>query len=256
MAETGVYPAGMGASEMFRLSQTGKAHSIGLVEGSPLRKFDPRTKLLLTICVSLMVMLPLNRLAVFSLLYFLVLAWAHLLPQAARQIWRMRWILLVLFAVDWWLVSLDLAAIITLRLVLLAGAFALLFSTTTITEFRLALERMRLPYRYAFSLSLAFQSLSLLDDEWRSIREAQQVRGALPSIRGFRALVHQSRDLISLTVPAVVLTTRRAWAITEAAYARGFDSPHRLPYHVLVMRPRDWVIIVFSIVTVIIFLWR
>ena len=29
------------------------------------------------------------------------------------------------------------------------------------------------------------------------------------------------------TVPAVVLTTRRAWALTEAAHARGLDSPYK-----------------------------
>ena len=229
---------------------------MALVDASPLRRFDPRAKLALSLCASLMVMLPLERLALFSLLYILLLVWARLLAPAAAQVWRMRWILLVLFTVDWWLVGLDLAVIITLRLALLAGVFALLFSTTTITEFRLALERLRLPYRYAFSLSLAFQSLSLLDDEWRAIREAQQVRGALPEIRGYRSLVRQARNLVSLTVPAVVLTTRRAWAITEAAYARGFDSPRRLPYHSLVMQLHDWVLIIVSILVVLIFAWR
>ena len=241
---------------MFKLSQAGKARTLSLVEASPLRRFDPRSKLVLSLCVSLMVMLPLEWLALFCLLYLLLLVWARLLWPAAIQVWRMRWILLVLFLADWWLVSLDLAMIITLRLALLAGVFALLFSTTTITEFRLALERLRLPYRYAFSLSLAFQSLNLLDDEWRAIREAQQVRGALPEIRGYRSLVRQVRDLVSLTVPAVVLTTRRAWAITEAAYARGFDSPRRLPYHVLVLQFQDWVLIIISILTVLIFAWR
>jgi len=132
--------------------------------------------------------------------------------------------------------------------------FALLFSTTTITEFRLALERMRLPYRYAFSLGLAFESLSLLDDEWRAIREAQKVRGVLLELRGWRALLRQSRDLVALTVPAVVLTTRRAWAITEAAYARGFDSPHRLSYQVLALQVRDWAMILFAILVALIFL--
>jgi energy-coupling factor transporter transmembrane protein EcfT len=41
-------------------------------------------------------------------------------------------------------------------------------------------------------------------------------------------------------VPAIVLTTRRAWAITEAACARGFDSPHRRPYRRLAMGWLDW----------------
>ena len=241
---------------MLRVSQAGKTRRVLLVERSPLRRFDPRAKLALCLCTSLMVMLPLERLALFSLLYVLLLAWARLLRPAAAQVWRMRWILLVLFAVDWWLVGLDLAVIITLRLALLAGVFALLFSTTTVTEFRLALERLRLPYRYAFSLGLAFQSLSLLDDEWRAIREAQRVRGVLLELRGWRALLHQARDMVALTVPAVVLTTRRAWAITEAAYARGFDAPHRQPYQSLVMRVHDWGMLLVSIGVAIIFLWR
>ena len=241
---------------MVRLSQAGRARRLALVENSPLRRFDPRAKLALSLCASLMVMLPLERLALFCLIYLLLLAWGRLLRPAAAQVWRMRWILLVLFAVDWWLVGLDLAAIITLRLILLAGVFALLFSTTTITEFRLALERMRLPYRYAFSLGLAFESLSLLDDERRAIREAQKVRGVLLELRGWRALLRQSRDLVALTVPAVVLTTRRAWAITEAAYARGFDSPRRLSYHVLILQPRDWLLMLDAILLALIFIWR
>jgi len=232
---------------MVRLSQTGRARTLALVEESPLRRFDPRAKLVLCLCASLMVMLPLERLALFALGYVLLLAWGRLLRPAASQLWRMRWIFLVLFLVDWWLVGIELGTIIVLRLAVLAGVFALLFSTTTMTEFRLALESLHMPYRYAFSLSLAFQSLSLLDDEWRAIREAQQTRGAMVQIRGWRALLHQVRDLTALTVPAVVLTTRRAWAITEAAYARGFEAPHRVPYHGLKMQSRDWLMVAASI---------
>ena len=53
---------------MFKLSQAGKARTLSLVEASPLRRFDPRAKLALSLCVSLMVMLPLERLALFCLL--------------------------------------------------------------------------------------------------------------------------------------------------------------------------------------------
>ena len=54
----------------------------------------------------------------------------------------------------------------------------LFVGTTTPSELRLALEWLRVPYRYAFSVSLAFQSVGLLDDEWRAIYEAQRARGA------------------------------------------------------------------------------
>ena len=50
-------------------------------------------------------------------------------------------------------------------------------------------------------------------------------------------------NLVALSVPAVVLVTRLAWAMTEAAYARGFDSPHRCAYRTLTMGGIDWVLL-------------
>jgi energy-coupling factor transporter transmembrane protein EcfT len=242
---------------MIRLGTSGRAHKLALVEGSPLRRADPRTKLALSLCASLAVMLPLERLALFMVVYVLLLLWARLLPEAARQIWRLKWVLIGLFLLDWLLVGLDLAAIVTLRLILLAGAFALFFATTTPRELQSALEWLRLPYCYAFAVSLAFQSIGLLDDEWRTIREAQRARGVWSPITGWRGILDKVRDLVSLAVPAVVLTTKRAWAMTEAAYARGFDSPHRRPYRRLTMGWLDWLLLAGAIASsVVLLLWR
>lgn len=243
---------------MIRLGASGRTRGVTLAQASPLRRADPRTKLALSLCASLAVMLPLERLVAFMLLYLLLLLWARLLPAAARQVWQLKWVLLLLFLVDWWVVGLDLATIVTLRLLLLAGAFALFFSTTTPGELRLALEWLRAPYRYAFSVSLAFQSVGLLDDEWRAIREAQRARGAWePRWLGWRSVVAWLRDLVALTVPAVVLTTRRAWAMTEAAYARGFDSPHRRPYRHLALGFLDWFLLVGALATsLLLIFWR
>ena len=228
---------------MIKLGTSGRTRTLALVESSPLRRADPRTKLALSLCASLAVMLSLEKLVVFMALYTVLLLWARLLPEAARQIWRLKWVLLVLFVVDWLLVDLQLALIVTLRLILLAGAFALFFATTTPGELRLALEWLRVPYRYAFSLTLAFQSIGLLDDEWRAILEAQRARGAWAPASGWRELTARVGDLVALSVPAIVLTTKRAWAMNEAAYARGFDSPHRRPYRRLVMGWLDWVLL-------------
>ena len=242
---------------MIRLGTAGKTRNLALVEDSPLRRVDPRTKLALSLCASLAVMLTLEKLAVFMVLYVLLLLWARLLPEAARQVWRLKWVLLVLFVVDWIFVSLDLAIIITLRLILLAGAFALFFGTTTPSELRLALEWLRVPHRYAFSISLAFQSVGLLDDEWRAIREAQRARGAWSQPTGWRDVAERVRDLVALAVPAVVLTTKRAWAMTEAAYARGFDSPRRRPYRHLVMGWLDWLLLAGTVaVAATLVFWR
>jgi energy-coupling factor transporter transmembrane protein EcfT len=243
---------------MIRLGTAGRTRKMALVEESPLRPVDPRVKLTLCLCASLAVMLPLERLAVVMLIYLGLLAWAKLLPAAIQQIWRLKWVLIILFVVDWLMIDLYLAMVIVLRLILLTGVFALFFSTTTIGELRLTLEWMRIPYRYAFSISLAFQSIGLLDDEWRNIRDAQRARGAY-SLKwsGWRNLMAQVQDLISLTVPAIVLTTKRAWATTEAAYARGFDTPRRRPYRQLVMKPSDWMLLLAIVaVSLGLTLWR
>jgi len=63
--------------------------------------------------------------------------------------------------------------------------------------------------------------------------------------------------MVSLAVPAVVLTARRAWAMTEAAYARGFDSPHRRPYRHLAMGWLDWVLLAgTAVIAVVLLIWK
>lgn len=238
-----------------RVSQAGRARQLALVEDSPLRRADPRTKLFLSLAISLVVMTSIERLLIFLGVYVLFLLWVRLIFPTLEQIWRLKWVLILLFLLDWWLISLDHAILICLRLIVLTGVFALFFSTTNTRELGLALEKLRVPYRYAFSVSLAFQSLGLLDDEWRAIREAQSSRGALPNLASFWKLIANVGDLISLTVPAIVLTTKRAWAITEASYARGFDSPHRVSYHSLSFTRLDFLLMTGTIILLILLFW-
>ncbi|HOA25659.1 MAG TPA: energy-coupling factor transporter transmembrane component T [Aggregatilineales bacterium] len=242
---------------MKRRRTTPGAWQVDLIESSPLRPVDPRTKLALSLSASLAVMLPLTQLVVAILIYIAFMGWARVLKVAARQVWGLKWLLLGLFVIDWIFVSLELAVSITLRLSLLASTFSMFFATTTPAELRLALEWMRVPYRYAFSLSLAFQSLSLLDEEWRTIREAQQARGAWQPPTGWRKLRQNISDMIALSVPAIVLVTKRAWAMTEAAYARGFDAPHRRPYRELSLKPFDWALLIgATLIGVGLMAWR
>lgn len=75
---------------------------LALVESSPLRRADPRAKLALGLAVSLAVMLPVERLVLFMAVYAALLVWARLLSEAARQVWRLKWVLAGLFVVDCW----------------------------------------------------------------------------------------------------------------------------------------------------------
>ena len=241
----------------FRRGRGEHKRLIRMVPESPLRRVDPRVKLEICLLVALAVMLPLERLAVFWLLFAASMIAARLAVEMLYQIRRIVWILAILFVLDWISVSPSFAVLITLRFTLVVSAFTIFFATTSPEEFRLALERLRFPYSYAFSLSLAFLSVALMNEEWLNIMEAQRSRGAWREIRGVRRIGEQLNGLVALGVPAVVLTVKRAWTYTEAAYTRGFDSPHRRPYRQLVMQPIDWALAASALgVIVLIFFWK
>ncbi len=215
---------------------------IRMVPESSLRQADPRVKLLICTLVALSVMLPLDRLAVFWAFFAAGMFAARLARELLYQVRRIVWILVILFIIDTVFVDLPFALLITLRFVLVVSAFTLFFATTSPEEFRLAMEKLGMPYSYAFSLSLAFLSVSIMYDEFLNILEAQKSRGAWIELKGIRRISEQANSLVALGVPAVVLTVKRAWTFTEAAYTRGFDSPHRHPYRRLVMRRSDWLL--------------
>jgi energy-coupling factor transporter transmembrane protein EcfT len=199
-----------------------------LVEGSFLRRVDPRAKLALALLVSFALMLRLPALLLFALAYALLVYAGGIAPQVRTQIRRVRWLLVLVFAVDWWLVGPVLAVEVTLRLAMLVSAFQLVMATTTPDELHRAFERLGLPESVALSLGVAQRTLSDLEIEWRRILEAQRARG-LDFGGGPRPhrLSRWWSQSLALAVPAIVLATKRAWSVHEAAAVRGFGSPQR-----------------------------
>jgi energy-coupling factor transporter transmembrane protein EcfT len=220
----------------------GDVKRFAVVEGSFLRRVDPRTKVALSLAMSAAVALPLPSLVLVVACFAGLLGVAGVARPAAAQLWRGRWWLAVLFLLDWSFVGIEFAALITLRLALLTSSFILVFATTTPDELRLAAERLGLPPRLAFAFATAFGSLGLIEREWRGILEAQQARGiggALARKSWWRLRGADLTRVAALVVPAIVLATQRAWSISEAAAARGFESPRRCSYHVLRLRAVD-----------------
>ena len=76
-------------------------------------------------------MLPLDRLLAAIGRYALLLLWTRLLPSAAGRSGACNGYCLFLFVVDWLVSAASWRSLITLRLILLAGSFALFFATTT-----------------------------------------------------------------------------------------------------------------------------
>jgi biotin transport system permease protein len=138
-------------------------------------------------------------------------AWAQVRP--------VRWFAAALFAMQWIFVSLEGAAVTTLRVVLAVALAGLVTLTTRTSAMMATLERCLAPARFAgldpfrlsLLLSLTVRSVPVLAELAGRVRDAQRARGVERSARAF-------------AVPLVVGALRHADALGEALGARGLDD--------------------------------
>jgi energy-coupling factor transporter transmembrane protein EcfT len=190
-------------------------------------RVDARVKLALALAAASAVTLPMAPLAVACAGLTAVLAAGRLLPVAGATLRRGLPFMALMFALDWLLIDFEFAVVITMRLALLSTAFLIVSATTAPEALCVALERLGLERRIAFTLATAFRSTTLLADEWRGIVEAQRARGIVPPRFSWRRVHELATYASALIVPAIVLATQRAWALSEAAAVRGIETPRR-----------------------------
>lgn len=197
---------------------------IGLyVPGTSLLHRSPAWLKLLTLTVGISVMLIVRTapavavgLAVTVALY---LATRLGLGVLLRQLWPLRWILLVLTVFQVLTRGAE-TAWVSVGGLLVAVAAAALVSLTTRTEDMIetmtaGLRPLRVvgvkPDRVALAFALAIRAIPVLAETLRQVDEARKARGL-------------ERSLRALLVPVVVRTVRHAMATGEALAARGLDD--------------------------------
>ncbi|OXM67466.1 MULTISPECIES: energy-coupling factor transporter transmembrane component T family protein [Amycolatopsis] len=142
----------------------------------------------------------------------------------ARVSWRRCWGLLrslgllvvVVFALQWWLLGLEPAVVVCLRIVAALAAANLVTLTTRVDDLVAAVERglgplrrfgVR-PERLGLLVGLTLQAVATLTGIAGEVREAAKARGA-------------DRSVVAFTVPFLVRTLRHADELGEALAARG-----------------------------------
>jgi energy-coupling factor transport system permease protein len=111
---------------------------------------------------------------------------------------------------------------VALRLLCFLFGTLLLVSTTTVEEFAFALGRLGVPFRAAFSLSLAFRLVPLFMETGRTIVAAQRARGLELDAGG---VVARARKYVPILVPILLGAIRKADRMAVALEARGFGAP-------------------------------
>jgi biotin transport system permease protein len=140
-------------------------------------------------------------------------------------------------------------ALITWRFALLVMSAAILTMTTSPSELIMGIERLLRPFQrfgipshdVAVMISLALRFVPTLLDEIDRLKEAQTARGAHFNNRN---LVKRTRAFISLVIPLVMSTMRRADDLALAMEGRGYRRGPRTYLKELSMSRADYLALV------------
>jgi energy-coupling factor transport system permease protein len=110
-----------------------------------------------------------------------------------------------------------------IKLAELLAASVLFLSTTKIEEFTYGLQRMRVPYRVGFAISLSFRLVPLFIDSAVTIVDAQRLRGYDFNQGG---PLERVRRYVPVVIPVFMGALRKANNMAMALEARGFGFSH------------------------------
>lgn len=112
-----------------------------------------------------------------------------------------------------------------MKLVVMAAAAALFFLITNYYELLEGIVALRLPYKLAFVVSIAFGYIPNILSDLTTISDAQRSRGHRLDQGGF---LKKLRAYVPLLVPMIICAVKRASNLADAMSARAFGaSKHR-----------------------------
>jgi energy-coupling factor transport system permease protein len=167
--------------------------------------------------------------------------WVTLRAGAGRNLWRIKW-LIVLFlamALIMWpafyhipgpplfrlgplapsAASLSFALAMGLRLIALLMVGIIFLSCSRIEDISHGMQQLGIPYRAAFTFSLAFRLTPLFLETAGQIAAAQKARGLdLENVGVFRRL----KGYVAIVAPVLITALRRAEGLALALESKGF----------------------------------
>lgn len=129
---------------------------------------------------------------------------------------------------------------------------ALLFIVTTSpSEFASSLNRLGVPYKVAYSVSLALRYIPDVQREYREISQAQAARGVDTSREV--SMGKRMRNAAGILMPMLLMSFEKIETVSTAMELRGFGKGRRRTWYTV--RPwtwRDWVALTCSVAILVI----
>lgn len=141
--------------------------------------------------------------------------------------------------------SVENAAAMTLRFVVLVESFSVFFLTTSPDNLGLALEQSRVPYEFAFAFTTAVRFVPVLAEEAQTIMDAQKARGLELEKGGF---LKRIRNYVPVLIPLIVSAIRRSLELAEAMESRAWGAAKkRTNLYSLKLRKGDFALLALTV---------
>jgi energy-coupling factor transport system permease protein len=149
--------------------------------------------------------------------------------------------------------TLENAAAMTLRFVVLVESFSVFFLTTSPDHLGLALEQTRVPYEFAFAFTTAVRFVPVLAEEAQTIMDAQKARGLELEKGGF---LKRIRNYVPVLIPLIVSAIRRSLELAEAMESRAWGATKkRTNLYALKLHRGDFALLAITIGVLIVSLY-
>lgn len=219
-------------------------------------RLDPRTKLIWLLAFSALVFITSNPWIVGGALAItLLIGIAAKLP--AEQIWQNTKFFIILLPIAYvllyfFLIGISLAAlfgglVFTAKFLVLIFAAVILTMSTSARDLLLGLTKLKVPYAFAFMLTIAVRFIPVIAKEINTVMDAQRAR-AYKIAFSLRHPIESFKRFTPILIPVLMLLLKRSYELSLSIDSRAFRARPTVTYPKrLKFKLSDWVFSAFVI---------
>ena len=203
-----------------------------------IHRLDPRAKLIWLVVFSFLVFITSNPYIIITTLIFTLLL-GRVAKLPAQQIWDSAKIFVIIMPIGYiilylFLVGLNLNAlfgglIFTAKFLVLIFAAVIFTMTTNARDLLLCLVKLKIPYSFAFMLTIAIRFIPIIAKEINNVIIAQKAR-AYEFTASIKYPIKTVQNFIPILIPVLMLLLKRSQELSLSIDSRAFRAKNKITY--------------------------
>ncbi len=220
-----------------------------------IHKLDPRVKMFYSISIFILSMIFWNSI-ILLLLFVSILPLFYIAKVSQKFIRTLQgsiFLIILIFVINYFTLGIERALAMSFRFLTIIACFSILFLTTYPEDFSEALVKLKVPYEFALTFTMAIRFVPSLAREARIIIDAQRSRGLELDKGNF---IKKLKNYIPILVPLIVNAIRKSIKVAEAMESRAFGaSPKRTSLIELRLTLKDYLFLIINLIVTLLLIY-